>query len=62
MESAIAVFEALFHPGWLPRDTPLEVSRTDSVGLVVEIVAGPDAREECLIPKENVSRGCFLPG
>ena len=30
----------------------LEVSRTDSVGLVGETVAGPDAREERLIPKE----------
>lgn len=30
----------------------LEVSRTDLGGLVVEIVAGPDACEECLIPKE----------
>ncbi len=30
----------------------LEVSGTDSGGLVVAILAGPDACQECLIPKE----------
>ena len=30
----------------------MEVSRVGSGGLRVEIVAGPDACEECLIPKE----------
>ncbi len=30
----------------------LEVNRTDSGSLVVEIVAGPGAFEECLIPRE----------
>ena len=51
MESAIAVLKP-FSSGLAADGYALEVSRTDSVGLVVEIVAGPDAREECLIPKE----------
>ena len=51
MESAIVVLKP-FSSGLAADGYALEVSRTDSGGLMGEIVAGPDAREECLIPKE----------
>lgn len=51
VETAAAALEP-FSSGLAADGYTLEVSGADSGGLVVEIVAGPDACEECLIPKE----------
>ena len=50
VESALLALKP-FSSGLTADGYALEVNRTDSGGLVVEIVAGPDACQECLIPK-----------
>ncbi len=49
--SAVAALET-FATGLAADGYALEVSRAGSGGLEVHIVPGPDACEDCLIPKE----------
>ena len=51
MRSAVSAL-APFSSGLAADGYALEVSRSASGGLRVEIVAGPDACEDCLIPRE----------
>lgn len=51
VEAAVSAL-APFSSGLAADGYVLEVGRSDSGGLRVEIVAGPDACEDCLIPKE----------
>lgn len=51
IESAVSALGP-FASGLAADGYALEVGRVGSGGLRVEIVAGPDACEECLIPKE----------
>lgn len=51
MESAISALQP-FSSGLAADGYSLVVNVLDGDGLVVEIVAGPDACEDCLIPKE----------
>ena len=51
VESAVSALSA-FSSGLAADGYALEVSQSASGGLRVEIVAGPDACEDCLIPKD----------
>ena len=51
VESAVSALQP-FSSGLAADGYSLAVNVLDGDGLVVEIVAGPDACEDCLIPKE----------